>query len=69
MASMPRSTPVSRSMSVFGGSAPYLNAQFIEWDVYWMINAYIIALCVCTIIATAIMKETRGNDLHTVGHD
>ncbi|EYT64624.1 MFS transporter [Dietzia sp. UCD-THP] len=59
----------SLSVAVFGGSAPYLNAQFIEWDVYWMINAYIIALCVCTIIATAIMKETRGNDLHTVGHD
>ncbi|MDX2355865.1 MFS transporter [Dietzia sp. PP-33] len=59
----------SLSVAVFGGSAPYLNAQFIEWDVYWMISAYIIALCVCTIIATAIMKETRGNDLHTVGHD
>ena len=59
----------SLSVAVFGGSAPYLNAQFIEWDVYWMISAYIIVLCVCTIIATAIMKETRGNDLHTVGHD
>ncbi|WP_187702559.1 MFS transporter [Dietzia sp. SLG310A2-38A2] len=57
----------SLSVAVFGGSAPYLNAQFIEWDVYWMISAYIIVLCVCTIIATAIMKETRGNDLHTVG--
>ncbi|WP_182612351.1 MULTISPECIES: MFS transporter [unclassified Dietzia] len=59
----------SLSVAVFGGSAPYLNAQFIEWDVYWMISAYIIVLCVCTLIATAIMKETRGNDLHTVGHD
>ncbi|MEH6818834.1 MAG: MFS transporter [Dietzia psychralcaliphila] len=59
----------SLSVAVFGGSAPYLNAQFIEWDVYWMISAYIIVLCICTIIATAIMKETRGNDLHTVGHD
>lgn len=57
----------SLSVAVFGGSAPYLNAQFIEWDVYWMISAYIIVLCICTIIATAIMKETRGNDLHTVG--
>ncbi|MFN3599867.1 MAG: MFS transporter [Dietzia sp.] len=58
----------SLSVAVFGGSAPYLNAQFIEWDVYWMISAYIIVLCICTLIATAIMKETRGNDLHTVGH-
>ncbi|MGN0102542.1 MAG: MFS transporter, partial [Dietzia sp.] len=57
----------SLSVAVFGGSAPYLNAQFIEWDLYWMISAYIIALCVCTMIATAVMKETRGHDLHRVG--
>ena len=58
----------SLSVAVFGGSAPYLNAQFIEWDLYWLISGYIIALCVCTIIATAVMKETRGNDLHRVGN-
>ena len=57
----------SLSVAVFGGSAPYLNAQFIQWDMYWMISAYIIFLCVCTIIATAVMKETRGSDLHAVG--
>lgn len=57
----------SLSVAVFGGSAPYLNAQFIEWDLYWLISAYIIFLCVCTIIATAVMKETRGSDLHKVG--
>ncbi|KAA0919326.1 MFS transporter [Dietzia sp. ANT_WB102] len=59
----------SLGVAVFGGSAPYLNAQFIEWDLYWMISAYIIVLCVATIIATAMMKETKGNDLHRVGHD
>lgn len=57
----------SLSVAVFGGSAPYLNAQFIEWDLSWMISAYIIALCVCTMVATAFMKETRGHDLHRVG--
>ncbi|WP_174521500.1 MFS transporter [Dietzia cinnamea] len=57
----------SLSVAVFGGSAPYLNAQFIEWDLYWMISAYIIFLCVCTMVATAFMKETRGHDLHRVG--
>ena len=57
----------SLSVAVFGGSAPYLNAQFIQWDLYWLISAYIIFLCVCTIIATAVMKETRGSDLHKVG--
>lgn len=58
----------SLSVAVFGGSAPYLNAQFIEWDLYWLISGYIIALCVCTIIATLVMKETRGHDLHKVGN-
>lgn len=56
----------SLSVAVFGGSAPYLNAQFIEWDLYWLISAYIIGLCVCTVIATLIMKETRGQDLNRV---
>lgn len=57
----------SLSVAVFGGSAPYLNAQFIAWDLYWLISAYIIGLCVCTVIATALMKESRGSDLHKVG--
>ncbi len=59
----------SLSVAVFGGSAPYLNAKFIDLDLYWAINAYIIVLCICTIVATAIMKESKGDDLHTVGHD
>ena len=59
----------SLSVAVFGGSAPYLNAQFIEWDVDWLISGYIIVLCVFTILATLIMKETKGSDLHKVGHD
>lgn len=58
----------SLSVAVFGGSAPYLNAQFMQWDVYWLISAYIIALCVCTMIATALMKESKGSDLHRVGN-
>jgi len=57
----------SLSAAVFGGSAPYLNAQFIQLGLYWLISAYIIVLCVFTIIATALMKETRGNDLNMVG--
>src|SRR5699024_1112019 len=59
----------SLRVAVFGGSAPYLNAQFIQWDVYWMISAYIIALSVCTVIATAIMTETKRGDLPRVGQD
>lgn len=57
----------SLSVAVFGGSAPYLNALFIGRGLDWLVNVYIIALCLCTIGATLLMKETRGIDLHTVG--
>ena len=57
----------SLSVAVFGGSAPYLNALFIERDLDWLVSGYIIVLCVCTIGATLLMKETRAADLHTVG--
>lgn len=58
----------SLSVAVFGGSAPYINAQFIQLELNWAISAYIIVLCVITVIATAIMKETKGQDLHRVGN-
>lgn len=58
----------SLSVAVFGGSAPYLNAMLIERDLGWLVNGYIIGLCVCTIVATLIMKETRAANLHEVGH-
>lgn len=57
----------SLSVAVFGGSAPYLNALFIERDLDWLVSGYIIVLCVCTIGATLLMKETRAIDLHSVG--
>lgn len=57
----------SLSVAVFGGSAPYLNAFFIERGLDWLVNAYIIVLCLCTIGATLMMRETRGIDLHRVG--
>lgn len=59
----------SMSVAVFGGSAPYLNAFFIDKGMDWLVNGYIIALCVCTILATLAMKETRAADLHLVGQD
>lgn len=57
----------SLSVAVFGGSAPYLNALFIGRGLDWLVSAYIIGLCVCTIGATLLMRETRAIDLHTVG--
>ncbi|VXB84251.1 MFS transporter [Citricoccus sp. K5] len=53
----------SVSVAVFGGTAPYLNAQLIEWGVGWMSNLYIMVLCVATAIAVYMLKETKGIDL------
>lgn len=53
----------SFAVAAFGGSAPYLNALFLDLDLGWVSSAYIMLLCVFTAIACLIMKETRGIDL------
>jgi len=53
----------SVSVAVFGGTAPYLNAQLIEWNVGWMSSVYIMILCGCTAVAVWLMPETKGIDL------
>lgn len=53
----------SVSVAGFGGSAPYLNAQLIEWDAGWMFSVYIMVLCACTAVAVWLMPETKGIDL------
>lgn len=53
----------SVSVAVFGGTAPYLNAQLIEWGVGWMSSIYIMVLCACTAVAVWLMPETKGIDL------
>ena len=53
----------SISVAVFGGTAPYLNAQLIEWEVGWMSSVYIMVLCACTAVAVWLMPETKGIDL------
>lgn len=53
----------SVSVAVFGGSAPYLNAQLIEWGIGWASSVYIVVLCFATVIAVALLKETKGVDL------
>lgn len=55
----------SLSIAAFGGSAPYLNALFLDLDLGWLGGAYLTALCLCTLAAAFIMKETRGIDLRT----
>ena len=56
----------SVSVAVFGGTAPYLNAQLIEWGVGWMSSIYIMVLCACTAVAVWLMPETKGIDLKDV---
>ncbi|QXW00474.1 MULTISPECIES: MFS transporter [Rhodococcus] len=53
----------SFAVAAFGGSAPYLNALFIERGLGWVSSAYIMFLCACTFVACLIMKETKGIDL------
>lgn len=53
----------SVSVAGFGGSAPYLNGQLIEWDAGWMFSVYIMVLCACTAVAVWLMPETKGIDL------
>ncbi len=56
----------SVSVAVFGGSAPYLNALAIDINMAWLSSAYIVALCVSTLIAVLIMPETKGIDLNRI---
>ncbi|WPU11072.1 MFS transporter [Pseudarthrobacter oxydans] len=53
----------SLGVALFGGTAPYLNQLFVGWGLGWIFSIYIILLCVCTLVATLTMKETRGIDL------
>jgi MHS family alpha-ketoglutarate permease-like MFS transporter len=53
----------SLGVALFGGTAPYLNQLFVGWGLSWVFSAYIILLCVCTLVATLRMEETRGIDL------
>ena len=53
----------SVSVAVFGGTAPYLNAQLIVWDIGWASSVYIMVLCACTAVAVWLMPETKGIDL------
>lgn len=53
----------SLGVALFGGTAPYLNQLFVGWGLGWIFSVYIILLCLCTLVATLTMKETRGIDL------
>ncbi|WP_137826802.1 MULTISPECIES: MFS transporter [Brevibacterium] len=56
----------SVSVAVFGGTAPYLNGLFNSLDLSWLSNGWVILLCCATIIAVALLPETKGKDLNEV---
>ncbi|GAA1628064.1 MULTISPECIES: MFS transporter [Brevibacterium] len=53
----------SVSVAVFGGTAPYLNGLFNSLDLRWLSSGWVILLCLATIIAVALLPETKGKDL------
>lgn len=57
----------SLSVAIFGGTAPYLNTWLTSRDLGWVFSVYVGALCLLSLIAALIMKETKGIDLRTVG--
>ncbi|MCM1012933.1 MFS transporter [Brevibacterium sp. XM4083] len=56
----------SVSVAVFGGTAPYLNGLFNSLDLRWLSSGWVILLCLATIIAVALLPETKGKDLGEV---
>lgn len=57
----------SLSVAIFGGTAPYLNTWLTSRDLGWVFSVYVGALCLLSLVAALIMKETKGIDLSTVG--
>lgn len=53
----------SISIAAFGGSAPYLNAFALSQGVSWLASGYLMVLCLCTLTAGLLMRETKGIDL------
>lgn len=56
----------SISVAVFGGSAPYINQLAISIDMAWLAGAFVVFLCLLTLVAMKLLPETRGVDLKDV---
>lgn len=56
----------SLSVGLFGGFAPYINQAAYSMDMGWLASAYIILLCIVTLVAGTRLKETKGIDLQSV---
>lgn len=56
----------SISVAVFGGSAPYINQWAIGIGHAWIAGAFIIVMCLLTLIAMKLLPETKGVDLREV---
>lgn len=56
----------SLSVSIFGGTAPYLQAYLAGNDLTYFYNIYVIILGLLAVIAGLIIKETAGTDLKDI---
>ncbi len=55
--------PYAVCSAIFGGTAPLIAAAFIRGKVDWGVPAYIMAICLVSVIVFAVMPETRGKPL------
>lgn len=60
-------TAMPLAVALFGGTAPYLNTWLASIDMFWLFDAYIIAMALGTAVVAAFRwKETRGIELADV---
>lgn len=56
----------SLSVSIFGGTAPYLQAYLANNDLSHFYSIYVMSLGLLAVIAGFIIKETAGKDLNSI---
>lgn len=56
----------SLSIAAFGGTAPYLNELVLGWDMGWLSSVYLMVLCLFTLTAALLIRETKGIELNEV---
>lgn len=56
----------SLSVAVFGGTAPYIYQWFVARELVWASGAYVVLMCILTLVSMRILPETKGVDLRHV---
>jgi len=56
----------SVSVAGFGGTAPYVYQLFVSINLAWLSGAFVVVLCLLTLVAMKLLPETKGVDLRAV---